>query len=525
MGARRILALMAIQAPRSIIDYVIANASQNGARPAVICGGHSISYRELIDQSANCRGALQALGIERGDRVALVMSDGPEWVLALIGIISLGAIAVPCSTLAKSAELTYILNDCGAKAAIITPEQFDNMMAAWQNAPALQTVLLAGADASQEEESLLRFERLLAEAAPAPMVEFDAETIALILYTSGSTGQPKGAVHRHGDFPVIIERCGRSVYEITPRDRLFSSSRLFFAYGLGNSFSLPLGLGATSILCRERPSPPVIAQILANDKPTVFFAVPAVFRALLEYRRQGNEIETDSLRFCVSAGESLPALIFHEWKEATGLDIIDGIGSTELFYMFISNRCDDVRPGSSGVPIDGYEIRLIDELGGIIDGAGRGDLYVKGASALPCYWNKPEKTAETITAGWVKTGDVYRRDEGGFYWFEGRSDDLFKSSGLWVSPGEVEAALCSHPSVLEAAVIAEPSEDGTNLVAAYIVLRPGIATDSEIADELKSHASGLLPRYKQPKRIYFLDQLPRTATGKMQRFKLRERSL
>ncbi len=515
---------MTDRTPCSILDYLTANASQYGERPAIICDSHSISYRELIDQSAQCRGALQELGIERGDRVALIMCDGPEWALALIGIISMGAIAVPCSTMAKAPELTYILNDCGVKAAIITPDQFETIMAAWQNAPALQTVLLAGAEESPAEESLLRFERLLAEATPVPMAEFNAETLAIILYTSGSTGQPKGAVHRHGDFPVIIERCGRKVYEISQVDRLFSTSRLFFAYGLGNSFSVPLGLGATSILCRERPTPPVIARILANEKPTVFFAVPAVFRGLLEYMHQGNELKTDSIRFCVSAGECLPAQIFHEWKEATGLDIVDGIGSTELFYMFISNRCDDIRPGSSGLPIDGYEIRLVDERGGIIDGAGRGDLYVKGASALTSYWNNPDKTAETISQGWVKTGDVYRRDEEGFYWFEGRSDDLFKSSGLWVSPGDVEAALCSHPSVLEAAVIAEKSADGTNLVAAYVVLRPGIGPDGEIVETLQSHASDILPRYKQPRRIYFLDQLPRTATGKMQRFKLRGRN-
>jgi benzoate-CoA ligase family protein len=506
----------------SILDYLTANAAQDGDRPAILCDGNSISYRELVEKSAHCRSALQALGIERGDRVALVMSDGPELVLALTGIISMGAIAVPYSTMAKAGELAYILNDCGAKAAIITPEQFDTLMGAWQNTPGLQTVLLAGAKESAEE-GLLRFERLLAEAAPAPAAEYDAGTPAIILYTSGSTGNPKGAVHRHGDFPIIIEGSGRSIYEIKADDRLFSSSRMFFAYGLGNSFSLPLGLGATSVLCRERPAPPVIARILANDKPTVFFAVPTVFRALLDYRRQGNELETDSLRFCVSAGECLPPQIFHEWKEATGLDILDGIGSTEIFYMFISNRRDDLRPGSSGVPVDGYEIRVVDERGGIIDGAGRGDLYVRGASALSCYWNKPEKTAETISEGWVKTGDVYRRDEEGYYWFEGRSDDLFKSSGVWVSPGDVEAALCSHPSVLEAAVIAEPNDDGTNLVAAYVVLRPGIDSGGEIADALRSHASELLPRFKQPRRIYFLDQLPRTVTGKMQRFKLRGR--
>jgi benzoate-CoA ligase family protein len=506
----------------SIVDYLTANAAEDGERPAILCDGNRISYRELVEQGARCRGALKALGIERSDRVALVMSDGPELVQALMGIISLGAIAVPYSTMARAAELSYILNDCGAKAAIITPEQFDTLMGAWQNAPSLQTVLLAGAKDSPEEEGLLRFERLLAEATPAPSAEYDAETPAIILYTSGSTGQPKGAVHRHGDFPYIIERCGRTVYQIKPGDRIFSSSRLFFAYGLANSLSLPLGLGATSILCRERPAPPVIARILANDKPTIFFAVPAVFRALLEYRRQGNEIETDSIRFCVSAGECLPAQIFHDWKDATGLDIIDGIGSTELFYMFISNRCDEIRPGSSGQPVEGYEIRLIDDRGVKIEGAGRGDLFVRGASAFSHYWNNQEKTAATMSDGWVKTGDVYHRDEDGFYWFEGRSDDLFKSSGLWVSPGDVESALCSHPAVLEAAVIAEPDVDGTNLVAAYVVLRPEMDSDHEIAEALKSHASKSLPRFKQPRRIYILDQLPRTPTGKIQRFKLRD---
>jgi len=262
---------------------------------------------------------------------------------------------------------------------------------------------------------------------------------------------------------------------------------------------------------------------MANDKPTIFFAVPAVFRALLEYCRQGNQLETFSIKFCVSAGESLPARIFHEWKEVTGLTIIDAIGSTELLYMFISNRQDNIRPGSSGLPIEGYEVRLHDEQENIIKGAGSGNLYVKGASALPCYWNKPEKTAETICDGWVKTGDVYRRDEEGFYWFEGRSDDLFKSSGMWVSPGEVEEAICTHPAILEAGVVSEPDQDGTNIVAAYVVLRPGEEIGCEITDSLKIHVTRLLPRYKQPQRIYFLDQLPRTVTGKLQRFKLRER--
>jgi len=509
----------------SIIDYIDQQCAQNPERTAIVCGNQTVNYGELAEGSARCRGALHALGISSGERVALVMSDGPEWIMAFLGIIGLGAIAVPCSTMAKVQELAYILNDCSAKAVIITPEQYETIIAAWSHSPALQMLIIAGDELLTYREKIICFERMVGGASPAPISLSDAETPAFILYTSGSTGQPKGAVHCHGDIPYTIEQCGRTLFDVKSGDRLFSSSRLFFAYGLGNSLSLPLGLGATSILCRARPTPAVIAQVLENDKPTIFFAVPAVFRALLEYCRQGNQLETSSIRFCVSAGESLPARIFHEWKEATGLTIIDAIGSTELLYMFISNRQDNLRPGSSGLPIEGYQVRLQDEHDNVLTGAGSGNLYVKGASALPYYWNKPEKTAETICDGWIKTGDVYRRDEEGFYWFEGRSDDLFKSSGMWVSPGDVEEALCQHPAILEAGVVCEPDQDGTNIVVAFVVLRPEKETGSEITESLKIHAAGLLPRYKQPQRIYFLDQLPRTVTGKLQRFKLRESHL
>ena len=506
---------------RSIIDYLSFYAEQSGDKTAIHYEDQAISYRELEERSAQCRGALRDLGIKDGDRVAMVMSDGPDWITAFLGILGLGAIAVPCSTMLKAPELAYMLNDSGAQTAIITPDQCETIDAARAETPTLKTVLIAGGEPQHTSTEMLSFNQALAAAAPAPLAEITPDTLALILYTSGSTGAPKGAVHQHGDIPYTVERTGRAVYGITSDDRVFSSSRLFFAYGLGNSLSLPLGLGATSILCRERPLPPVIAQVFARFRPTIFFAVPAVFRALLEYYRQGNLLDTSSLNFCVSAGESLPAQIFHEWKDATGLDILDAIGSTELMYMFISNRRDHLRPGSSGVPVEGYDARLLDEHGQVLEGASHGNLYIKGASAIRSYWNKPEKTAETISDGWVKTGDVYRRDEEGFYWFEGRSDDLFKSSGMWVSPIEVEDVLCTHPSVLETAVVAEADQDGTNLVAAYAVLRSGVPANAETVAALKAYASATLPRYKCPKRIYFLEQLPRTATGKVQRFKLR----
>lgn len=493
----------------SLLDYLADNARRNPAHVVIHYRERRITFAELDERAARCRGALQALGIAPGDRVALVMSDSPEMVIAMLGVMSCGAVVVPCSTMLKPAELEYMLGDCGAKLVIVTPEHADGARAA--KAP---RVIVAPDE----------FNALLDKAKAAPRGKFGGDTPSLILYTSGSTGSPKGAVHLHDHFSETIERCGRVVYALTPQDRVFSSSRLFFAYGLGNSFSFPIGLGTQVVLCSERPTPAVIADILQRYKPTVFFAVPAVFRALIEYARQGNRLETASVKFCVSAGEVLPIATWHEWKQLTGLDILEGLGTTELLHCFIHNFPDRYKPGSSGIGLDGYEIKIIDEHGAEVEGAGRGALHVKGRSAIPYYLNKPDKTAELIQDGWVKTGDIYRRDEDGFYWFEGRGDDLFKCSGMWVTPGEVEEALITHPAVLEAAVVAEADEKGATIAAAYVALRPGQQRGSALAEELREHAAKSLPRYKRPQRIHFLDALPRTATGKVQRFKLRQRS-
>jgi benzoate-CoA ligase len=494
---------------RSIIDYLAEHAQASPDRTVIYYKDRKLAYRELQEQSAQCRGALAALGVKPGDRVALVMSDCPEMSIALLGIMGLGAIAVPCSTMLKPAELEYMLTDSAAGLVIVTPEHRDNAQAA-----GAKRIIVA------PEE----FNRLVNAAAPAALGNFDRDTPCLILYTSGSTGSPKGAVHRHGHMPWTVEAVAKKVYELEPDDRLFSSSRLFFAYGIGNSFSIPIGSGASAILCSERPTPPVIADILKRYRPTVFFGVPAVFRGLIEYARQGSKLETGSLKFCVSAGEVLPVVTWNEWKEVSGVEIIETIGTTELLHAFIHNFKQRKRPGSSGLALEGYEIRLIDQEGKLVEGAGRGSLHVKGGSAIPYYLNKPDKTAELIREGWVKTGDIYRRDGEGFYWFEGRSDDLFKCSGMWVSPGEVEEALITHPAVLEAAVIAEADEKGATIAAAYVALRPGNQAGEALASEIREHAAKSLPRFKRPQRIHFMEQLPRTATGKVQRFKLRQLS-
>src|SRR4051812_15489704 len=508
---RRLLVLFptSMQAKPSILDYLAEHARRSPDRPVVHYRDRQLGFAELEERSARCRGALAALGVQHGDRVALVMSDSPEMMVAMLGVMSHGAIVVPCSTMLKPAELEYMLTDCGARLVIVTPEHADNAKAA--KAPRIVV--------APDE-----FNALLDKAQPAPRGKFDGDTPCLILYTSGSTGSPKGAVHLHDHFSETIERVARTVYQLRPDDRLFSSSRLFFAYGLGNSFSFPIGMGSQVVLCGERPTPPVIADILKRYRPTIFFAVPAVYRGLIEYARQGNKLETSALRFCVSAGEVLPVATWHEWKELAGAPILEGLGTTELLHCFIHNFPDRYRPGSSGLPLQGYDVRLADEEAKILEGAGHGRLLVKGRSAIPYYLNKPDKTAELIRDGWVTTGDVYRRDDDGFYWFEGRSDDLFKCSGMWVSPGEVEEAVIAHPAVLEAAVVAEMDEKGATIAAAYVALRPGNAPAEALASAIKEHAAQKLPRYKRPQRIHFMDALPRTATGKVQRFKLRQLS-
>ena len=496
-------------AKSSLIEYLAEHARRTPDRPLVHHDEGTVSFRELDEQTARARGALATRGIGPGDRVALVMSDSPEMMVAMLAVMGLGAIVVPCSTMLKPAELEYMLGDSGAKLVIVTPEHAENARAA----KAARIVV------ARDE-----LNALIAKAKPAPLGKFDGDTPCLILYTSGSTGSPKGAVHTHEHFAETIERVGRQVYGLQPDDRVFSSSRLFFAYGLGNSFSFPIGMGAQVVLCSERPTPAVIADIFKRYKPTVFYAVPAVFRGLIEYARQGNKLQTGSLRYCVSAGEVLPAATWHEWKEVSGTEILEGLGTTELLHCFIHNVSGKLRPGSSGLPVDGYELKLADENGGVVQGAGRGALHVKGRSAIPYYLNKPDKTAESIKDGWVRTGDIYRRDEDGFYWFEGRGDDLFKCSGMWVSPGEVEEALMTHPAVLEAAVVAEADERGGTIAAAYVALRPGHSQGDGLARELMEHAAKTLPRYKRPQRVHFMDALPRTATGKVQRFKLRQLS-
>lgn len=426
----------------NLVDFVFraAHALDRWSEPAIICEDGQITYRELVHLVKRCGGMIQQLDIQPGDRVAIVASDCPAFIVAFLGTVGVGSVAVPISTMLAPVEVEYILRHCGAKAAVVTSEQVEKLQSVRNGLPELENILLVDG----HEHGTATFSDAISRSNEVEIKSLSDDTLAFILYTSGSTGQPKGAMHFHRNLRYTVETYCKHILQVRPGHRLFSSSRLFFAYGLGNSLSFPLSSGATTILCKERPTPPVIAEVFRRCRPTIFFGVPAVFRAVIEYITQGNSLDTASIDFCVSAGEKLPEPILREWKKLTGLDILDGIGSTEMLHMFMSNRRERIKPGSSGWPIPGYETKLVDPSGNEIVGPGTGDLLVKGLSASPGYWKNPEKTAATMVGEWICTGDLYRRDEEGDYWFEGRSDDLFKVKGLWVSPVEVEDPLCQQ---------------------------------------------------------------------------------
>jgi benzoate-CoA ligase len=352
------------------------------------------------------------------------------------------------------------------------------------------------------------------ELAPADTARDD---VGFWLYSSGSTGRPKGVVHLHRDLLVTCETYARHVLGITDADVTFSTTKLFHAYGLGNGLSFPYWAGATTVLLSGRPTPDAIYSVVARHRPTLFFSVPTLYNAMLASEDDGD---FSSVRVCLSAAEPLPAEVWNRWHDAHGLVILDGIGSTEMLHIYCSNTIDDVTAGSSGRPVPGYDVKLVDDTGTLVEGAGTGDLYVRGESMLREYWNQPEKTADSIRDGWFYSRDRYRRDEDDRYWYEGRADDMFKVSGLWVSPADVEARLIEHPAVLEAAVVGIGVE-GFTKGKAYVAAREADRTGPELADELREFCAAGLHRYQVPQLIEFVDSLPKTATGKIERYKLR----
>jgi benzoate-CoA ligase family protein len=481
------------------------------AAPAIHFGGREMSYGELRSATLRMAQAITSLGVQRGDRVALLLHDSPEFVEAFIATCSLGAIAVPINMALRLDEQCSILHNSSATVALAEPELCSTLPThAPEKLRALKKIIPVEALPRVETPESLEFSAAR-----------DDET-AFILYTSGSTGEPKGAMHRQSDIVYTNQTYCREVLQIRPNDRLFSSSRLPFAYGLGNSFTFPLLNGATSVLCREKPTPEVIARVFVECHPTIFFAVPVVYNLLLEHHRSQTPLDCSSLRLCISAGEALPAHLGEEWEKTFGVQLLDGIGSTEMLHMFMSNHENDVRYGSSGKLLEGYDARLFDENGEATPDDAEGNLWIKGDSAALGYWEKAEETARTFVDGWVRTGDLYRRDRDGFWYHMGRSDDCFKSSGQWVSPVEVEGALLRHRQVARAAVVEDFDAGGLPCPCAFVVAQELESDPSGLEQDLRESLATALPRFKQPRRYVFVSELPYTATGKIQRFKLRQ---
>jgi benzoate-CoA ligase family protein len=467
-------------------------------KAAIRCGEETVTYSELFARACGVGAALRDLGIGRGERVLLVMDDCPWFPAAFLGAMRIGAVPVPVNPLYGPDDYPYFVEDSGARLAIV-----DELCAEKVRAPRLLLV-----DDLEPSDEL----------APADTAHDD---VAFWLYSSGSTGRPKGVVHRHRDLLYTSETYGRHVLGITRSDVTLSTTKLFHAYGLGNNLSFPYWAGATTVLLSGRPTPDAIFSAVGRFRPTLFFSVPTLYNAMLAAEGEGG---FSSVRLCVSAAEPLPADVWHRWHDRYELVILDGIGSTEMLHIYCSNTVDDVVPGSSGRPVPGYDLKLVDENGDVVEGAGTGDVYVRGESMLREYWGQPAKTADSIRDGWFYSRDRYRRDPDGRYWYEGRADDMFKVSGLWVSPADVESRLIEHAAVLEAAVVGVQVE-GFTQAKAYVTTRAQSASSDELAGQLREFCSARLHRYQVPQLIEFVDSLPKTATGKIERYKLRERAL
>lgn len=456
--------------------------------------------------------------------MAILLYDSPEFIASFVAIISLGAIAVPINMALSLGEQLSILEDCGATTVIKenrmpTPiseslSETINCLAVDSGEDADWRVVVPSGDVETAERHPLTAEFPVRTASDAP---------AFILYTSGSTGEPKGAVHSQSDIFYTNETYCSEVLRLRDDDRLFSSSRLPFAYGLGNACTFPLLNGFTTVLCREKPTADVVARVFSDYHPTIFFGVPVVYRMLLDHHRGGGALDTSSLRLCVSAGEALPAQIGETWQKTFGVEVLDGIGSTEMLHMFMSNHEGDVRYGSSGKLLKGYEARLVDHEENAVGQGDEGNLWIRGASAATKYWNRPEVSASTFVDGWVRTGDLYRQDAEGFWWHMGRTDDCFKPTGQWVSPVEVEGVLLKSDYIQAAAVVEGSDEDGLSCVCAFVVPASSVDFAPVVEHQLRTLCESALPRFKQPRRYIFVRELPYTATGKVQRFKLRER--
>ncbi len=499
-------------------DYLVTRhvAGGDGDRTAVLAS-ETLTYGELDRRVGVVAAGLRSLGMRRDDRVMLVMSDEIPMLTAILGAFRAGVVAVPVSTMLNGSELGKIMADSGARTVIATPEFLGVVGEALASSPDVDHVVLAGkGDVEVGDKTLHSWEELTSagEQGDQSSAPTSDDSWALWLYTSGTTGLPKAAMHRHANIRHVCETYAAQVLGITPDDTTFSVAKMFFAYGIGNTVFFPLSVGAKTVLEPRRPSPDIVRERLEQTRPSLFFGVPTFYAALT-----GSELPGDafsSVRLCASAGEPLPAPLQKRFTDRFGVEILDGIGSTEALHIFLSNRPGDIRPGTTGIPVPGYELQIRDTAGKLVADDEPGALHVRGESIALGYWHRTDATRSVFQGEWLSTGDTYVRNSEGYYSCLGRNSDMLKAGGIWVSPAEVESRLLEHPAVREAAVVGVADADGLEKPVGVVVVREGVREQ-----ELVQWCRDGLAHFKAPRQVVFVDDLPKTATGKLQRFKVR----
>ena len=502
---------------RFVDSHLAAGRSDKLAFIEIDGAQRQLTYGALAEKVAIAAAAMQAAGLRREERAAMLLLDTVDYPQLFWGAIKAGVVAVPLNTLLSTSIYEAILRDSRATALFVSAALYPVVAPALADNPWLRTIVVVDGPAP---DGAMTFDDFMAGHAPAETCDASPDDVAFWLYSSGSTGQPKGVTHVHRSLGATADTYGANVFGVREDDLVYSAAKIFFAYGLGNALTFPMSVGATTLLLAGRPTPDGVIDILTSHRPTLFCGVPTLFSAMLAKLETGDAVDT-ALRLCISAGEALPEATGKGWHEKTGVDILDGVGSTEMLHIFLSNSEGDVVYGTSGVAVPGYDLRLVGEDGKEVATGEIGELLVAGESGADGYWNQRDKSRTTFEGIWTRTGDKYERRADGRYIYCGRTDDLFKVSGIWVSPFEVEQSITAHDAVVEAAVVAAADDDGLLKPKAFVVLKDG-ADAAGIDASIKAQVQEDIGKWKYPRWVEVVDDLPKTATGKIQRFKLRD---
>ena len=497
------------------------NLHTRADKTAILSDDGNMTFREVSVQVNQIGNALLRSGIRFGEVVAIMSPDRPEWVTSFFAVAKIGGVALGMNTLLKAEEYDHILGDSRAQVLIVHDSMLDVIQPVLANHKTLKKVILIG---DRENSDYTDFSDWIAgEPTTLEAEQTHRDDFCSLHYSSGTTGMPKGMMHAHKDYPLIAQLTGVDVLGMTENDRTFAVAKLFFVYGIGANLIFPWYVGASCVLYAGPPrQAAAVLKTIDAYKPTILVGVPTVYGAILALPKFNERYDLSTIRTCLSAGEALPASAWQSWKDATGLEILDTIGCTETYHTFMANVPGDIRPGSSGKPIAGYDVRLVDDVGIDVAQGEVGNLMVRGESTCLFYLHQSEKTRHTFRGEWLFTGDQYKMDEDGFYWHQGRSDDMMKVGGLWVSPTEIESLLSDHSSVSECAVVGAYDNAGLLKPKAFVCLTDGVEESNELLGELLKLCASKLDNYKRPRWVVFAEDLPRTATGKLQRFKLRD---